>query len=242
MSAVPPRVYAVVLARRGSRSILRKNLETVGGQPLVLRAVEQAFRIAQIDEVVVSTDDREVLSLVASLVAESGALLVDRPAYLATDDARSAPAALHALTAVGAAADDVAVLLQPTSPLRSDEDVIQVIEGLDGHGSSIAARETGTHPFKALIETADGYRPVRHLVDLESPRQELPPALVPNGAAYAIRFADLAASGSFLVQPMNLWVMPQERSLDIDTPADLARARQVIEQEGVSPGRENVGG
>lgn len=238
MSAVPPRVYAVVLARRGSRSILRKNLETVGGQPLVLRAVEQAFRIAQIDEVVVSTDDREVLSL----VAESGALLVDRPAHLATDDARSAPAALHALTAVGAAADDVAVLLQPTSPLRSDEDVIQVIEGLDGHGSSIAARETGTHPFKALIETANGYRPVRDLADLESPRQALPPALVPNGAVYAIRCADLAASGSFLVQPMNLWVMPQERSLDIDTPADLARARQAIEQEGISPGRADIGG
>lgn len=235
---MPPCVFAIVLARRGSRSILRKNLETIGGEPLVLRAVDQAFRIAQIDEVVVSTDDSEILSLLAG----SGALLVDRPAHLATDDARSAPAAIHALTAVGAAVDDVAVLLQPTSPLRSDEDVIQVIAGLDGHGSSISACEIGTHPFKALVETANGYQPVRELADLESPRQALPLALVPNGAVYAIRFADLAARESFLVQPMNLWVMPPERSLDIDTPEDLARARQVIEQKGTSPGQANVGG
>lgn len=238
MTALSPRVFAVILARRGSRSIARKNLANVGGDPLVVRAVNQACRIPQVGGVVVSTDDSEILALLAN----SGALLVDRPPHLATDDARSAPAALHALRAVGASADDIAVLLQPTSPLRSDEDVIRVIAGLEGYRSSMTASEPETHPFKALIETSTGYQPVRDLADLESPRQALPRALVPNGAVYAVRVADLASSGSFLVQPTNLWVMPEERSIDIDTPADLARARQLIEHEAAPPGQGNIEG
>lgn len=219
-----PTVWAVILARAGSRSIPRKNLAVVGGKPLVQIAVEQAVRCPEIHRVVVSSDDLDIAGLVATLAAE----FVDRPAELATGSARSAPAAIHALQALGAAPSDIAVLLQPTSPMRADEDIRSTLLALDGFRSSVTVEEASAHPLKALIESPTGYVPTRSLEDLEKPRQDLPRAVTPNGAVYAIRVEDLAANGSFLVTPINPVLMPKERSVDIDSPSDLAQARSLF--------------
>jgi N-acylneuraminate cytidylyltransferase len=220
------RIFAVILARGGSRSVPRKNLALIDGEPLVVRAVNQAFRVAAIDEVIVSTDDDEIIQLFGG----SRVLSVRRPAGLSTDDARSAPAAIHALAATDAGSDDIVVLLQPTSPLRSDEDIARTLAGLQGFRSSVAVCEAAPHPFKTLIATPKGYGPTRQLADLEAPRQELPLALHPNGAVYAVEVGDLVAHNSFLVEPINPVLMPTNRSIDIDGPEDLALVRYLVER------------
>ncbi len=219
-------VWAVILARRGSRSIPLKNLEEVGGRPLVLIAVEQAIRCAVIDRVVLSTDDSAIAEVVEGLDVD----VVMRPAHLATDDARSAPAAIHALESLRASRLDTAVLLQPTSPLRNDRDVRETLAALPGFGSSLTVRELSSHPLKALIESPSGYVPTRRLEDLEAPRQALPRAVAPNGAVYAVGVGDLMMNESFLIEPINAVLMPEARSIDIDGPGDLALVRDLLAQ------------
>lgn len=217
--------WGLILARAGSKGIPRKNLVSLRGVPLALLAVRQALRVPGIDRVLVSTDDDEVVALVSDERVE----IVRRPAELATDDARSASAAIHALRAVGAGPEDVVVLLQPTSPLRSDEDIERTIAGLGAGGCCITAQEAEHHPLKALVDHGQGYEAPRDLADLEMPRQKLPRAVVPNGAVYVIRVADLETQSSFFAHPIQTVTMPQDRSLDVDTPTDIERAEGLLQ-------------
>lgn len=216
--------WGLVLARAGSKGIAHKNLVSLGGMPLVLHAVHQALRVESIDRVVVSTNDAEV----AAIVKQLDVLIVERPGVYATDTARSATAAIHALKCVGAQPEDTVVLLQPTSPLRSDDDVRRTIAGHTDAGCCITVQECEVHPFKALIEREDGFAAPRDLDDLEAPRQQLPRAVAPNGAVYVIRFAELVARESFYAPPIRIVIMPEDRSIDIDSPRDLARAEAHI--------------
>ena len=219
-----PVIWGLVLARAGSKGIPRKNLVNLRGIPLVLRAVHQALRVPMIDRVIVSTDDDEVVDLLAGESAE----VVRRPPELATDDARSAPAAIHALDAAEAREEDVVVLLQPTSPLRSDDDIARTIAGLGAAGCCVTVQEVARHPLKTLLESPDGFRTPRDLADLEAPRQALPRAVAPNGAVYVIRVADLRSTNSFFAYPIRTVTMPEDRSLDVDGPEDIVRAEWLM--------------
>ena len=105
---------AIIPARGGSKGIKRKNLQRVGGVPLVARAIVAAQRCGEIDRVVVSTDDSEI----AAVSEEWGAEVVRRPADLAGDQASSESALTHALGELQERGVDVGVIafLQATSP------------------------------------------------------------------------------------------------------------------------------
>lgn len=219
-----PVIWGLVLARAGSKGIPRKNLVSIRGVPLVLIAVQQALRVKAINRVVVSTDDDDIETLVAGEAVK----VVRRPPELATDGARSASAAIHALDAADAQEEDVVVLLQPTSPLRSDDDVTRTIAGLGETGCCVTVQEAEQHPLKTLLESAGGFVAPRDLADLEMPRQALPRAVAPNGAVYVIRVADLNSSNSFFAHPIRTVTMPQDRSLDVDSPEDIVRAELMM--------------
>src|SRR5690242_1090781 len=107
--------YAVIPARGGSKGIPRKNVQPVGGVPLIARTVGAAIGASSIDRVFVTTDDSEI----ASVARAAGAEVVMRPDDLAGDTASSESAVLHALAAIGdtgAEPPDVVVMLQCTSP------------------------------------------------------------------------------------------------------------------------------
>lgn len=218
------RTWAVVPARAGSKGLPGKNVAPLAGLPLVEHAIVQAERVAGIDEVVVTTDDPQV----AAIATRRGAHLVDRPSELAGDLARSVDAVVHALGAVGAADGDRVVLLQPTSPLRSDEDVERCLARAGDVGAVVTVCEVDHHPFKGFVEVDGELNPVRHLDDLEAPRQALPRALRPNGAVYVVGAGQLRAEGRFLAAPVTVVEVPLERSLDVDTAADLERAETVL--------------
>jgi N-acylneuraminate cytidylyltransferase len=218
------RTWAVVPARAGSKGLPGKNLAPLAGSPLVEHAIAQAQRVAGVDEVVVTTDDPQV----AAIATRRGAHLVDRPAELAGDLARSVDAVVHALDVVGAADEDRVVLLQPTSPLRTDEDVTACLARAGDVGAVVTVCEVDHHPFKGFVEVDGELAPVRHLDDLEAPRQALPRAVRPNGAVYVVGVGQLRADGRFLAAPVTVVEVPSERSLDVDTAADLARAEAIL--------------
>ena len=217
------RTIAVVPARGGSKSFPGKNLALFHGRPLVAHAIATG-QAAGIDEVLLTTDD----DAIADAGRSAGARVVNRPSELATDMSRTVDAVLHALDDVP---DDVLlVLLQPTSPLRTSDDVVECVRmhGDRPSGSVVqVAASPEHHPLKACLEVDGRLVPVRDWLDLEAPRQSLPVVLRPTGGVYVVRAGDLRAQHRFFVPEVLAQRIPPERALDIDTESDLALAERL---------------
>ena len=209
-------VVAVIPARGGSKGVSGKNLASVGGVPLVARAVHAARAARLVQRVVVSTDD----PLIAEIARDAGAEIVSRPPGLSGDTASSESAVLHALDVLDIKAA-VALLIQCTSPFLTSADIdavaLPVLAG-DADSAFTAAR---THGF---LWRPDGTG-VNHAVSPRMRRQDRPVELLETGGAYAMRLETLRQTGHrFSGRVLPVEVDPA-RTLEIDDPADLERAR-----------------
>ena len=219
----------VIPARGGSKGIPRKNIAPLAGRPLIAYSIDVALQLADPTMVCLSTDDDEIRK-----VAESLGLPVPyrRPAEFAADTSGSREVILDAMDYYdrhGVEYDKV-VLLQPTSPLRTAEDVKAAI---DLYSSDIdmvvSVVESKANPYYDCFETdEDGFLHVSKGDGLLTRRQDAPKAWQYNGAVYVINPQSLRdmPMGRFprrIPSPM-----PKERSLDIDTPLDLLIAETVM--------------
>ena len=232
-------VLAIVPARGGSKGIPRKYLQLLLGQPLIVYTLQAALDSQHITCLIVSTDDPEI-----SRVAREYGVDVPfvRPPELALDDTPQLDVVLHALGAVERAEEtryDVVLLLQPTAPLRTTADIDGALEKLFATGAdsvvSLYRVEQG-HPY--YMYTLDGDRP-RPLLEVPSHitrRQEFPPIYVRNGAIYAVQREVLVHHRSFYGQDMRAYVMPFERSINIDTEFDVVLAEFLLQRQRASKG------
>lgn len=222
------RVVAVVPARGGSVGFPGKNLAPFLGTPLVAVAVATGLA-AGVDSVLVSTDDDRI----AAVAADAGATVVVRPAELAGPASRTVDAVLHAVA--GLPDDVLVVLLQPTSPLRTAADVTDCLRlhGDRPTGSVVqVSGSDGHHPWKACLLVAGRLTPAREWADLEAPRQSLPPVARPTGGVYVVSAGDLRACRRFFVPDVLAQVVPAQRAVDVDGPADLAQAERTAARLG----------
>lgn len=229
MSFAGKRVIALIPARGGSKGIPRKNLAPLAGKPLMAHSIDAGLGSAFVDEVVVSSDDAEILEAARRL----GAVALKRPAALAADSTPTAPVIEHLLESRPDLdpARTLILLLQATSPLRdaADVDAAFALLGESGDESLISVCVPDESPFKTFVCDAEGF--LRGLVDDEAPfrpRQELPTAYQPNGAIYifgARAFLDEARIPMKRARP---FVMDFEKSIDIDEPRDLSRAEAYL--------------
>jgi CMP-N,N'-diacetyllegionaminic acid synthase len=222
---------AFVPARGGSKGLPRKNLAEVGGVSLVGHAVRLAMGIAEIDEVVVSSDDEEILAE----GRRHGARVDRRPSALASDTTSTIEVLREYLDREPEV--EVLVLLQPTSPLRDATDVRACLVRLDETDSAVTVTDV-EHPVQWTFELGASGRlePVLGWEAVVGRRQEAGPAVRLNGAVYAVR-AERVRAGRGLVDEGTIGVtMPAERSIDIDDELDLAMARWLHER------REGLGG
>ncbi|HWA36433.1 MAG TPA: acylneuraminate cytidylyltransferase family protein [Burkholderiales bacterium] len=211
-------VLGVIPARGGSKGVPRKNLRSVGGKPLLAWTIEAAARSRYLDRVVVSSDDAEIRAAAKALGAEA----LERPAELARDDTPGIDPVLHALSALPGF--DWVVLLQPTSPLRSTEDIDGTLRrcldrGADACVSVSPARETPYWMY--TLGSSERLERLLPSAALPDRRQDAPPVYVLNGAVYAARTGWLSRSKTFLADATVGYPMPHERSVDIDTEQDL---------------------
>lgn len=216
-------LVAVVPVRGGSKGLPGKNLRPLAGVPLWRRAVDQGLT-AGADEVVVTTDIAEILDAPTA----PGLRLLARPAELARDDTPMAPVLTHALKALQGPTR--IVLLQATSPLRAIDDI----------RAAVALHETGRYELVKTVTptdagilkygTLDGERfvPVSDPAYCFTNRQSLPPVMKPNGAVYVFDRDWFLARGTLATDSIGAVVMPPERSFDIDTADDFARAEALI--------------
>ena len=155
------KILALIPARGGSKGIPRKNIIGLCGRPLIGYTIEAGLKSRYIDTVMVSTDDREIAEVSRACGAEVPFL---RPAELASDTAKTIDAVLHAVRTLREAgkAFDVLVLLQPTEPLRTAEDIDAALEKYFACGEKalVSVSEVDDHPIlmRTIEETPEGER------------------------------------------------------------------------------------
>jgi len=235
-----PRTIALILARGGSKGIPRKNIQVVGGKPLIAWTIEAARASRWVQRVILSTDDEEIAEIARAFGCEVPFL---RPAELAQDDSTSFEACAHALRYLEKEGEcpDYLVILQPTSPLRLAADIDGAVELISTRRAPalMGVCEATPHPYLARRILEDGtLRDFYSAPETEKRRQEHPPAYYVNGAVYVVEPATLLATGTFQPPGTLAFPMPPERSLDIDTLWDLSLA-DVILTRGTAPSKSN---
>lgn len=215
------KILGVIPARGGSKRLPGKNLLSIAGRPMLAWTVAAARGSRYIDRLIVSTDDADIADAARGLGVEVPFL---RPAELSTDMATSEDVLVHALNAVGGDFA-LAVLLQPTSPLCLAEDIDGAIQ------ACVAAKApacVSVHvPAKPLawLMTKNGAGCLRRIF---APGQVPQPAYMPNGAAFVVDVAAFRRDRTFYPEAAVPYVMPAERSVDVDTEADLTVAEALL--------------
>jgi CMP-N,N'-diacetyllegionaminic acid synthase len=223
--------YAMIPARGGSRGIPRKNLVDFAGKPLIAHTIEAALTARRVERVMVSTEDNEIAEVARRWGAE---VPFRRPEELSTDTATGSAVSRHWLEWVRAEGlrPQVVIHLQVTSPLRTADDIDGALEMLEEPNRDCVASvcAVSEHPDYMYRVVGDTAVPLFGVDDLPSHRQHVEVLYRLNGAIFATRFEAALAAGQFLVSPFAAYVMPAERSVDIDTPLDLALAETILTQ------------
>jgi len=234
------RVLCVIPARGGSKGLPDKNIKELAGKPLIAYTIEQAKQSQYSDKVIVSTDSPKIAEVSQQFGAKVPFI---RPAELATDEVGSMGVLLHALEWLEIQKGDVfdiVVLLQATSPLRNTEDIDNCISVLvEREADSIfSVVETHANPYFTLIEReVNGkLKPVKN--GIFPTRQSVPSVFAINGAVYVWWTDVLQQQKRTLLPGSEIYIMPKERSVDIDDLIDFKMAEFLL-KEKISHGSYN---
>ncbi len=225
------KILGLITARGGSTSIPKKNIVSLAGKPLIWYTIEAAKNSRLLTRTVVSTDDEEIAAVAKEYGAEVPFM---RPSELARPDTPHMPVvqqALQWLKEQQGGTYDYVMILQPTSPLRAAEDIDNAI---------IKAVDTGADSVMSKVELVDfDPRKIKRIEDdvilpmfkdegsQSSRRQEEKKAYKRNCAIYLTK-TDLIMRGDLFGQVSRPYIMPPERSIDINEPFDLELAEFLL--------------
>ena len=205
----------------------------LAGKPLIVHTIDQAIESELFEAIAVSSDSDEILSLSEA----AGAIPIERPAALATDNAAKLPAIKHcveALEAILSQSCSLAVDLDATSPLRSIKDIIACVALVtSGEAENvITASPARRSPYFNMVELDDENCPrlIKTLPQALARRQDAPACFDMNASIYVWRRHALFRTNSLFTDTTRLHVMPEERSIDIDSPLDLDIVRMLMER------------
>jgi len=223
------RVTAFILARAGSKGLPGKNIIDFMGKPLIGWSIDAARECPEVTDIYVSTDGEAI----AQTARELGSEVLMRSEELSHDTALPKDALRYHIAELEKAGrrPDITVLLQPTSPLRLARDISDCLLPIiqEGYDSAATFMKAPKSPFHAWTEAGDGPVPFIEGFNPWQPRQALAPTYCLNGAAYAAKTDIFLAddSHSFIPGRAKMVIMPEERSVDIDTHLDLAIAEAI---------------
>lgn len=221
-------VLGIILARGGSKRLPGKNIRPLGGRPLIAHTIAAAKAATSLARTIVSTDDDEIAR---TAIAFGGDVPFRRPAELATDASPPIDAVAHAvdwLDRNGCKADAI-VMLQASSPMRSATHIDEAVAlfratGADTVTSVSPAR---SHPYWCWKPDGDEIKPFFSPQHIAMPRQQLPPALIENGAVYVFR-RELLSAGTIYGDHVAGYVMADIDAVDIDSAEDFDYAEFVL--------------
>ena len=221
------RVLAIITARGGSKRLPGKNIMPLGGKPLIAWTIEAALDAKCVAHVLLSSDDIDICEIGKKYGCHVPFL---RPANLATDEASSVDVVMHAIR--GYEEFSHLILLQPTSPFRTGEDIDRAFELMLSSNSSscISVRESLEPPdWMYVINESNELRPIMTKENIRT--QNLSRIYIPNGALFISSIKDFLENKKFVRDDTVPYIMSFDRSIDIDLPQDFVNAENLIMQK-----------
>ncbi len=225
------KVYAVIPARGGSKGIPRKNLYRLGKDSLLERTIKLGKLCPYVDQVAVSTDDPEMFEIAKSHKVNTPSL---RPARLSSDTAKTVDVVLHIMQELKIK-DAYILLLQVTSPLKTLDDLNALLKTFEANLDKADAivsltRHDDPHPNK-IQKIENGY--VSSYLGGESmvARQSLPEVYRLNGAFYLTHSDILTQQNTFIPGRTIPFLMPKEKSVNLDSMIDLYLLETILEKK-----------
>ena len=225
------KILAIIPARAGSKGFPGKNLALLGGKPLFAWSIEQALAAPSVDRVIVSSDGQEIAAVARTYGAEVPFM---RPAEIATDQATTESAMLHAVSAlmVEGYHPDFVMLLQPTCPIRKPDAVESAVRTMMDAGVDSVVSACEIHPF--LWQSAGNAR--AHYDFRNRPRRqdvaEEDRLYEENGSIYITRTEILLRDQCRLGGKIAIFPMSSIEGIDIDSADDLALAEAALRITG----------
>lgn len=226
------RVLGIIPARGGSKGVKNKNIRMIAGESLIQYAINACKDSKKLSQFVVSTDSKQI----REIAEKTGCIVIDRPDDLSTDTSSVVDAALHALDVVEESENhfDAIMLIQPTSPVRTGEDLDKAIEILETFPEVDAVvsvvQVEDAHPARMYLKDESGLL-TGFLPQFESTRrQDLPPVFHRNGSIYLVRRNSLVADRTFMPQKKACLVMNPDYMVNIDSERDVAIAEIIVQE------------
>jgi len=232
-------ILCTICARGGSKGVPNKNARLVAGRPLLAHTVEQARASGLFDCIAFSSDDAGYRDLAGQAGAD---MLVERPAVLAGDAAGKIPVIRHCVEQVESQRGlrfDIVVDLDCTSPLRLVADIVACVDLVrSGQGGNVITAAPARHsPYFNLVERLPDGR-----IDLAKRpsfpilrRQDAPECFDMNASIYVWTRATLFGREGLFHADTALYVMPEERSIDIDSELDFEIVSRLLELRKAMP-------
>lgn len=220
-----PRILAVVPARGGSKGVPRKNIRLLNGKPLITYTLDTALTVNNIDTLVVSTDDDQI----AKIVKDYGVKVINRPSEFATDSSTTEAVLIHVLEVLKEEGNefDIIVVLEPTSPLRSDKTIrkaISIVANGDAE-SVLAVRKT----FENIGYLDSGFfRPI--IPNAPRRRQLREPFFIESSTIYAVKTSKLIDTGTLICDNWGTVLVDDIEGSDINTEDDLLLVEYLIKK------------
>ena len=231
------RILALIPARGQSKRLPRKNVLPFAGRPLIGRTIDAALGASCVTKTIVSTDDEEIAAISRDCGAETPFM---RPDALSSDEAKSIDVVIHAIEFFAEKGEnfDAVCLLQPTSPLRTSADIdgaYRVMQEKNA-GSVVSVCPTEHSPLWCNALPEDGS--MQHFLNEAAQKrsQDLPDFYRLNGAVYLAKTENVLRQKTLLYSDSYAYVMPCERSADIDTKLDfiVAEAIEAFSKKGAA--------
>jgi CMP-N-acetylneuraminic acid synthetase len=223
-------VYAFIFARGGSKGVYQKNIREICGKPLIYYSIDLAKKIADVDNIFVSTDDPQI----KRISIDYGASIIDRPKSLAQDNSPEWLSWVHAVNCIQNSGDnfDIFLSLPTTSPLRNIEDVKSAINLLDNNTDLVlsiakAARSPWFNMVKynekgmleLIMKNKDVFR-----------RQDAPKVYDLATSVYVTRPKYIKSSTGIFDGSVKGVEIPTRRAIDIDTELDFEIAELLMKK------------
>jgi CMP-N-acetylneuraminic acid synthetase len=226
-----PQILGIIPARGGSKGIPRKNLFMIDNRPLIAYSIEESKKSRYLTRLIVSTDDEEIASVAKQYGAEVPFL---RSKEMGGDNVPLVPNlithVLEQFEKIERYSPDFLVMLQPTCPLRTAKNIDDCIEKvLDGKSDWVTTiNEAPIHPYRTRLTDGDKLVPLLTDPIIYAQRQDLPKAVVFNGAVYATSRASLKSAKPLHLQSWRGVEISKQNGFDIDSLGDIQTFQALI--------------
>lgn len=230
-----PEILVTICARGGSKGLKNKNMLPLLGKPLISYTIKQAINWGRAKHIVVSTDSESIAAVAMQYGAEVPFI---RPENLARDDSPKLPVLKHAVHYYIEKKNftpDLIVDLDPTSPLRREEDIEKCVNFIMKDpecDSVITGFKANKNPYFNMVETdSNGYaRLSKQTTGSIARRQDAPIVYAMNASIYVWRTSSLLEQTSVIPEKAKLVEMPEERSVDIDSRTDFKLVELLLKE------------